>query len=333
LTADNSTFAVLGAGSWGTALAVALVRNEHRVTLWGRDATAMQTLAADHENTRYLPGIRLPETLRCTARLEDALTDSDAAIVAVPTSAFRATLKTLHARAPELPLVWACKGLEAGSGKFMHVLVEEELGPRARGALISGPTFASEVARGLPAATAVAAPDLAFATRVAAWFHSESLRAYPNDDLIGVELGGAVKNVLAIAAGIADGLGFGVNSRAALITRGLAEIMRLGEALGARRETLMGLSGLGDLVLTCTDDQSRNRRYGLLLAEGLDGDAALAKINQAVEGVKTAREIVALAANNNVEMPISEQVYKVIYEQRSPRAAVQALLQRELTSE
>ncbi|MDH3713117.1 MAG: NAD(P)-dependent glycerol-3-phosphate dehydrogenase [Gammaproteobacteria bacterium] len=333
MAAGYTTFAVLGAGSWGTALAAALVRNEHQVTLWGRDAGAMQALAANHENTRYLPGIRLPEALRCTARIEDALTNRDAVIVAVPTSAFRTILKTLRARAPGVPLVWACKGLEAGSGKFMHVLVEEELGADASGALISGPTFAAEVARGLPAATSVAAPDLAFATRVAAWFHSESLRAYPNDDLIGVELGGAVKNVLAIAAGIADGLGFGVNSRAALITRGLAEIMRLGEALGARRETLMGLSGLGDLVLTCTDDQSRNRRYGLLLAAGLDGDAALAKIAQAVEGVKTAREICALAANNNVEMPISEQVYKVIYEQHSPRAAVQALLRRELTSE
>jgi len=333
LAADNPIFAVLGAGSWGTALAAVLVRNGHRVTLWGRDAAAMQALSATHENARYLPGIRLPPGLRYTARLEDALQGSGAVLVAVPTPAFRETLKTLHALSPRLPLVWACKGLEAGTGKFMHVLVEEELAAGTPHALISGPTFATEVACGLPAATSVAATDLAFATRVAAWFHSESLRTYPNDDLIGVELGGAVKNVLAIAAGIADGLGFGVNSRAALITRGLAEIMRLGEALGARRETLMGLAGLGDLVLTCTDNQSRNRRYGLLLAEGLDSDTALKKIDQAVEGVKTAREICGLAADHNIEMPIAEQVYKVIYEQRSPREAVQALLQREPTSE
>ncbi len=331
--ADHRTLAVLGAGSWGTALAAALAGNGHRVTLWGRDAATMQALSKNRENARYLPGIRLPESLRFTDRLAEALQGSDAVVAAVPTSAFRALLRLLARAGPPTALVWTCKGLEAGSGKFMHTLIEEELPEDTRCALLSGPTFAAEVARGLPAATSVAASDLAFATRVAAWFHSESLRAYPNDDVLGVELGGAVKNVLAIAAGIADGLAFGANARAALITRGLAEIMRLGEALGARRETLMGLAGLGDLVLTCTDDQSRNRRYGLALAQGLDSDAALAKIGQTVEGVTTAREICALAAAHNVEMPIAEQVCKVIHEQTAPREAVQSLLRRGLTSE
>ncbi len=333
LAASSATFAVLGAGSWGSALAATLSRKQHAVTLWGRDAAAMRALAESHENARYLPGIRLPDGVQYTACLTDALMGCHAVVVAVPTSAFRAMLATLNQQAPGVPLVWACKGLEAGTGKFMHVLVEEELGQQAQHALISGPTFPSEVARGLPAATSIASFDLGFARRVAAWFHGATMRAYPNDDLLGVELGGAVKNVLAIAAGIADGLGFGANSRAALITRGLAEIMRLGEALGARRETLMGLAGLGDLVLTCTDNQSRNRRYGLLLAEGLDSDAALQRIAQAVEGVKTAREICGLAARYNVEMPIAEQVYNVIYEQLAPREAVQALLRRELRSE
>jgi len=255
-------------------------------------------------------------------------------LVVVPSHAFRSVLQTVR---PLLPadhrVCWATKGLEAGSGRLLHEVAEEVLGRAVPLAVISGPTFAREVAEGLPTAVTVAARDQAFARELAQRLHTETFRAYTSDDVIGVEVGGAVKNVLAIAAGIADGLGFGANARTALITRGLVEIMRLSELLGGRHDTLMGLAGLGDLVLTCTDNQSRNRRLGLALGTGQTLTAALAAIDQVVEGVQTAREVHALAQRIGVEMPITEQVYAVLYQGVAPKQAVHALLTRELKPE
>ena len=225
-------------------------------------------------------------------------------------------------------LVWACKGVEAGSGRLLHEVLAERVPCVRQSAVLSGPSFAAELAGNLPTATTIASMDSAVATRVAGWFHGENFRAYTTDDVVGVEVGGALKNVFAIAAGISDGLGFGANSRAALITRGLAELMRLGVAMGARQETLIGLSGMGDLVLTCTDDKSRNRRFGLHLAAGDSVDEALTRIGQVVEGVRTAEEAQRMAAHYQVEMPIVEQVFAVIHEGKSPLDAVRELLSR-----
>jgi glycerol-3-phosphate dehydrogenase (NAD(P)+) len=253
--------------------------------------------------------------------------------VVVPSHAFRETLTRLTPRLkPHMRIAWATKGLEPESGKLLHEVAEEIVGARPA-AVISGPTFAREVAAGLPTAVTVASATPQFAADLASRLHSDTFRAYTSDDVIGVEVGGAVKNVLALAAGIADGLGFGANTRAALITRGLAEIMRLGVALGGKRETFMGLAGLGDLVLTCTDDQSRNRRLGLALARGTSLSDALREIGQIVEGVATAREVMRLAKAHGIEMPISEQVHCVLHEGKNPRAAVQSLLQREQKAE
>jgi glycerol-3-phosphate dehydrogenase (NAD(P)+) len=255
-------------------------------------------------------------------------------IVAVPSHAYRGCL--LAARdllPPECPLVWATKGLEHGSGRFLHEVTEEILGSNNPQAIISGPSFAREVAAGLPTAITVASADGDFATRLARQLHGDGLRAYSSTDVIGVEVGGAVKNVLAIAAGISDGLGYGANSRSALITRGLAEVVRLGVAVGGLQETFMGLAGLGDLVLTCTDDQSRNRRFGLAIGSGAALDKARDDIGQVVEGAATAREIMRLAGSLEVDMPICEQVDRVVHHGLAPRRAVDALLAREPRAE
>ncbi len=321
--------AVLGAGSWGTALAILLARNGHRVRLWGHEPAEVETLSRDRSNEHYLPGIRFPDNLMPCYPLQDAVRGCDYLLVAVPSHAFRSVLRALAQRDIDNPCIaWATKGLETGSGKFLHQILAEELNSRWTTAVISGPTFATEVAKGLPTAVTVASADSSFAERVADSLHGTSFRAYTSDDVIGVELGGAAKNVLAIAAGISDGLGFGANARAALITRGLSEIMRLGEALGGRRETFMGLAGIGDLVLTCTDDQSRNRRLGMALGRGESLDKAVRDIGQAVEGVHTATELLANARRHDVEMPITEQVCKVLNEGLTPAAAVEALLMR-----
>jgi glycerol-3-phosphate dehydrogenase (NAD(P)+) len=251
----------------------------------------------------------------------------------VPSHAFREVARRLRPLiAEDAPVSWATKGLEPGSGKLLHQVAEDELGPRSM-AVLSGPTFAGEVARGLPTAITVAATAWAHAERLAGYLHARYFRAYTSDDLVGVQIGGAAKNVLAIAAGAADGLGFGANTRAALITRGLAELMRLGMALGGRQETFMGLAGLGDLALTCTDDQSRNRRMGLALARGLSVAEARAEIGQEVEGVRTAAEVHALARRLRVDMPISEQTYRVLAGELRPEAAVRALLERRQKAE
>lgn len=325
---------VLGAGSWGTALAVLLARNGQPTSLWGRDAAQMAQLAASGCNQRYLPGIQLPPALRVSHELPVAAAQARDFLLAVPSHAFRFTLEQIVPfLKPDSRLIWATKGFEPESGKLLHQIVADVFAERYPVAVISGPTFAAEVAKGLPTAVTVASPSAEFAAELALRLRSDSFRAYTSQDMVGVEVGGAVKNVLAIAAGISDGLGFGANARAALITRGLSEVMRLGVALGGQRETLMGLAGLGDLVLTCTDDQSRNRRFGLALGRGEDMAAARRSIAQVIEGTSAAQEAWRLAQTLGIEMPITEQVYQVLYHGRAPREAVGLLLQRELKSE
>lgn len=334
MSAMNSPVAVLGAGSWGTALAIQLARGERPTVLWGHDPEHMASIAAERRNTRYLPTATLPAHLQVESNLAAAMVDARDLLVVVPSHAFRAVLEAIK---PHLQkgarLAWATKGLESGSHKLLHEVVADVLGTTIPTAVVSGPTFAREVAEGLPTAVTVASADSVFAHDMAERLHSEAFRAYTGNDVIGVEVGGAVKNVLAIAAGIADGLGFGANARTALITRGLAEVMRLGIALGGRAETFMGLAGLGDLVLTCTDNQSRNRRLGLALGRGDTLEQALAAIDQVVEGVQTAREVHELAQSLGIEMPITQQVYCVLYEGSAPRDAVHALLNRAQKSE
>jgi len=324
---------VLGAGSWGTALAVLLARNGVDVRLWGHLAADVERLRADRENRQFLPGVTLPDRVTPEADLEAAVAGAQDVLLVVPSHAFRPVLAAV---APllrqEAAIAWATKGFEPRTGLLLHEVAAAEL-PGHDLAVLSGPSFAGEVAHGLPTAVTIAATRPAHGERLAGYLHGEAFRAYTSPDLVGVQVGGAAKNVMAIAAGIADGLGFGANSRAALITRGLAEITRLGLALGGRPETFMGLAGLGDLALTCTDNQSRNRRMGLALARGLTIDQARAEIGQEVEGVATAREVWHKSQVLGVEMPITEQTYKVLYEGLAPLAAVQALLGRRQRAE
>ncbi|MCB1851706.1 MAG: NAD(P)-dependent glycerol-3-phosphate dehydrogenase [Gammaproteobacteria bacterium] len=324
----RASIALLGAGSWGTALAILLSRNGARVKLWSHLQSHAEALQRERENSEFLPGHHFPTDLTPTADLAFALSGVDEVLIAVPSHAFASVLgETQRLIPPGTTLSWATKGLHPGSGALLHELVEE-YSHIASTAVISGPSFAAEVAGGLPTALTVASLSTEHATRLAGYLHSDSFRVYTSMDVIGLEVGGAAKNVMAIAAGIADGLGFGANTRAALITRGLAEIMRLGLALGGKPETFMGLGGLGDLILTCTDNQSRNRRMGLALARGLTIEQARQEIGQEVEGVPTTREIYQKAQTLGVDMPITEQTYHVLYQGLSPRAAVQALLER-----
>lgn len=326
----RKTIAVLGAGSWGTALALLLARAGSDVQLWGHEPEHIQQLNSEGVNRRFLPGIPLPENLKAYDSIEESLCDAHDILVVVPSHAFRETLQKLAPYLqPKQRIAWACKGLEQESAKFLHEVFSEELGDEIPTAVVSGPTFAREVAEGLPTAVTVASNDQRFAIEFAETLHDDHLRAYTSSDVTGVELGGAIKNVLAIAAGIADGLGFGANTRAALITRGLNELIQLGVASGGRAETFMGLAGLGDLVLTCTDNQSRNRRFGLALGKGSSVDEARASIDQVIEGIESSREAKRRAAMAGVEMPICDQVYKVIFEGLAPQQAVQSLLGRE----
>lgn len=321
---------VLGAGSWGTALGVLLARNGHPAVLWGHDPKALAAMRESNINTRYLPGVTLPPTLTLEPDLAQAVAASKTLLLVVPSHAFRSVLAQVAPHlGPDTGIAWATKGLEPGANHLLHEVVAEVLGAERPTAIVSGPTFALELAHGLPTAVTVASRTPAFAAALAERLHDNRFRAYTSDDIVGVQVGGAVKNVLAIAAGIADGLGFGANTRAALITRGLAEMMRLGVALGGRQETFMGLAGLGDLVLTCTDDQSRNRRLGLALGRSQTVEAARAGIDQVVEGMQTAVEVRRLAADHAVEMPISEQVYRVLHENQRPADAVRELLHRD----
>ncbi len=325
--------AVYGAGSWGTALALQLARNGLQVMLWDFSAERAAVLQQARENAAYLPGIALPDNLQCSGDLAAVASSASEHLIVVPSHGFRALLLQLKPLLkPHDRLFWASKGLEPESGRLLHEVVTDIFPGHAYG-VVSGPTFAGEVARNLPTAMTAAASNPPFAQTIAAAFHGDNYRVYTSTDVIGVELGGAVKNVLAIAAGISDGLGFGANARAAIITRGLAEIMRLGDKMDAQPTTLMGLAGAGDLVLTCTDDQSRNRRLGLALGTGQSLSAALAEIGQAVEGAKSALSVYKLAQRQGVDMPICHAVYRILYESLAPRLAVEALIARTQKSE
>jgi len=332
--APKPCVAVLGSGSWGTALAVHLARTGHRTILWGIETEELDAMARDRVNARYLPGVRLPDGVAIEHDFARSVTQADQLLVVVPSHAFREVLERVKPLLrPGQRVAWATKGFELATGKLPHDVAAEVLGPSVPTAVLSGPTFAKEVGAGLPSAMTVASKDLDYAMQLARSISGEKFRAYASDDMIGVEVGGATKNVLAIGAGISDGLGFGANTRVALITRGLAEMMRLGVALGADKDTFMGLAGLGDLVLTCTDDQSRNRRCGLLLAAGKTAAEAQAEIRQVVEGVLAARAVHDVARRLGVVMPISEQIYRVLYEGLAPRDAVVALMTRTIRSE
>ncbi|WLI89257.1 NAD(P)H-dependent glycerol-3-phosphate dehydrogenase [Massilia sp. R2A-15] len=334
MNTTNSTrgkITVLGAGAWGTAVAIALAAR-HDVLLWGRDAAAMQDMAAARENTHYLPGFALPPALSVSGDFDAALAhldgDEPLLIAACPVAGLRPLLGQLKSRA--IPnVVWLCKGFEYGSGLLPHQVVREVLGESVPGAALSGPSFAQEVARGLPCALTVASDSKALCERVVKLVHGGNLRVYSSDDLVGVEVGGAVKNVLAIATGVADGLGLGLNARAALITRGLAEITRLGAALGGNLNTFMGLTGMGDLILTCTGDLSRNRRVGLELAQGKKLDQVVAELGHVAEGVPCARAVRELAAKLGVDMPITNAVAEVLFDGADAKASVVRLLARD----
>ena len=326
----NASMTVIGAGSYGTALAITLARNGHTVVLWGHNPAQVQTLQQDRCNQAFLPDVPFPDTLLLEADLARALAASRDVLVVVPSHVFGDVLRQLkpHLRA-DARIVWATKGLEAETGRLLQDVAREALGEAIPLAVLSGPTFAKELAAGLPTAIALAATDAQFADDLQQLLHcGKSFRVYSNPDFIGVQLGGAVKNVIAIGAGMSDGIGFGANARTALITRGLAEMSRLGSALGADPSTFMGMAGLGDLVLTCTDNQSRNRRFGIMLGQGKGVQEAQDSIGQVVEGYRNTKEVLALAQRHGVEMPITEQIYQVLYCHKDAREAALSLLGR-----
>jgi len=309
-------------------------RTRHPTVLWGRDSAHVNALAEHRCNRRYLPDVQFPPELTVTSVLSDAIDGADDILIVVPSHAFRHTLEAIAQTGLTLRgLAWATKGFELETGLLPHQVVGEVLPDELPTAVLSGPTFASEVGAGLPSAMTIASAHEDYALRLAKSMTTETFRAYTSADIIGVEVGGATKNVFAIGAGISDGLGFGANTRIALLTRGLAEMTRLGLALGAHKDTFMGLAGMGDLVLTCTDDQSRNRRFGLALARGASIDQAKQDIGQVVEGYYAARAVRHVANQLNVELPIIEQIYRVLYEQLSPKDAVSALMRRPVSSE
>ena len=337
--------AVLGAGAWGTALAVALAPS-HRVTLWARDPQQRAAMQAACCNERYLPGISFPASLQLGAAtatasqsLAQALEGAQLALLAMPTAGLRSLLASVWQQSPAIDVLWVCKGFERDSGQLPHEVVQQVragLGDTAgspRYGALSGPSFAQEVARGQPTALTVSSLDQTFASEMARELHQPALRLYHSTDLVGVEVGGAVKNVLAIATGICDGLDLGMNARAALMTRGLAEMRRLGEALGGRSETFMGLTGMGDLILTCTGDLSRNRRVGLELAGGQSLQQVLQSLGHVAEGVLTAAAVQRRARDLGIEMPITNAVCAVLFEGLPPARAVQLLLARDPRAE
>jgi len=330
----NSPMVVIGAGSWGTALAIQFARAGRPTILWGRSEDEPERIARERRNQRYLPGAEFPAALAVEPDLHRALAAGRDVLVAVSSNAFRSVLEQLRPHlGPGARVAWATKGFEHATGKLPHQVAMEVLGAGIPIAVLSGPTFAREVGLGLPTAIAVASPDERFAFELATSISAQNFRAYTQPDIAGVEVGGAVKNVVAIATGISDGLGYGANTRVALITRGLAEMVRLGVALGADRDTFMGLAGLGDLVLTCTDDQSRNRRFGLAIAKGTGVEQAIAAIGQVVEGVHAARAVFQVARRLSVDMPICEHVYRVIDEKLPIQSVIDALMQRRIVAE
>jgi glycerol-3-phosphate dehydrogenase (NAD(P)+) len=333
---DNShdPVAVLGAGSWGTALAIQFARAGHPTRLWSRKAEDVSAMNAERHNRRYLPDAQFPESLEVHRDLAAAVRSAVAIIIAVPSHSLRSLLtqlKPLLIR--DSKLAWATKGFELETGKLPHQVAYEVLGDHYPVAVLSGPTFAREVGMGLPTAMTIASPDAEFANQLAQSLHASNFRAYTSTDIVGVEVGGAVKNVLAVGAGLSDGLKFGANTRIALITRGLSEVVRLGVKLGAQAETFMGLAGLGDLVLTSTDNQSRNRRFGLALAEGKSVDAALQEIGQVVEGYTAARAVHLVAQREKVDMPIATGIYRVLYNNEPARDVVRELMTRPIRPE
>ncbi len=326
--------AVLGAGAWGTALAISLSQ-KHAVALWGRDHAQVLQLSAARSNERYLPGVVIPASIKIASDLGATLADAELCVIATSTSGLAATTASIHERVPGIPIIWVCKGFDQLTGKLPHETVDATSGltPGSQYGALSGPSFALEVAKGLPCALTLAANDLHFAHDMSARLNGPTLRIYSSDDLVGVELGGALKNVMAIAAGICDGMQLGMNARAALITRGLAEIVRLGVAMGGKPETFMGLTGLGDLVLTATGDLSRNRSVGVHLAQGKSLDAILASLGHVAEGVNSAQTALALARKHAIDMPITEAVNAVLFARADPRETVKRLLSRDAKAE
>lgn len=327
-------FAVLGAGSWGTALAMQLTRSGTPVVLWDWDREHILDIGEHRCNRKFLPDYPLPDSLVVEPELESAVRGADEILIVVPSHAFAGVLEQIAPwLKPGQGIAWACKGLEPGTGRFLHEPAQALFGDHRPLAVVTGPSFAKEVAANLPTAITVAGTQPDYCEKIARALHGGNFRAYTSDDIIGAELGGSVKNVLAIATGICDGMSLGDNARAALVTRGLAEMMRLGRVLGAREQTLTGLTGMGDLVLTCNGDLSRNRRLGLALGAGKSIEEALVEIGQVVEGVKTAEEVWRLSRRHQVEMPIAEQVYGILHEGRNPKQCVRELLSRELKRE
>lgn len=330
----SKPIAVLGAGSFGTALAILLARNGNPTTLWGRDAEQIAAINEACLNQKYLPDAPLPKNLVVTADFAQAVADIDDVLIATPSHAFSQTLQALQQQNnSNMRIVWACKGLEPETSDFLENRVVEILGKTCPKAVLSGPTFAKELAIGSPTAITLASDDGLFAADLSARLKNETFRIYLSSDLKGVQFGGAFKNIVAIGAGIADGLGFGANARTALITRGLAEMMRMGEKLGGRKETFTGMAGLGDLVLTCTDDQSRNRRFGLAVGKGASLEEAASQIGQVVEGVRNTREVKRLAQKLGVDAPVCQAIYQILYEQQDPKIAARELLTREIKVE
>lgn len=326
---------VIGAGSYGTSLAISLARNGANIVLWGHEPEHMARLEADRANHEFLPNIDFPESLIIESDLEKAVSASRDLLVVVPSHVFGIVLNSLkpHLKA-DSRICWATKGLEPETGRLLKDVANDVLGDGYSLAVLSGPTFAKELAAGMPTAISVASPDHEFVKELQEKIHcTRTFRVYANDDFIGMQLGGAVKNVIAIGAGMSDGIGFGANARTALITRGLAEMSRLGAALGAKPETFMGMAGLGDLVLTCTDNQSRNRRFGLALGTGKDVDTAQEEIGQVVEGYRNTKEVWLLSERMGVEMPIVEQIYQVLYQGKDAHMAAKDLLARDKKSE
>ena len=332
---NDAAISVLGAGSYGTALAIAIARNGHNTLLWSHRAEQVATLAADRCNKVFLPDAAFPESLTPAADLKQVVAASRNLLIVVPSHVFADVLKQIKPfLRKDSRVAWATKGLDPNTGNLLQEVARDILGEQVPLAVLSGPTFAKELAMGLPTAISLAATDARFGQDLADLLHcGRSFRVYLNDDMVGLQLGGAVKNVIAIGAGLADGLGFGANARTALITRGLAELQRLGVALGAEQETFMGMAGLGDLVLTCTDNQSRNRRFGLALGQGKNVKTAMAEIGQVVEGYRNAAEVQQLARRYGVEMPICDQVYQVLYQGKDAKEAAISLLSRDRKAE
>ena len=328
--AEKIAVAVLGAGSYGSALAVSLARNGHNTLIWGHELEHIEQLQSDRENKAFLPGVAFPERLHPEGDLAKCLAATDTILLVVPSHVFGLVLSQVKPLLrPGHRIAWATKGLEAKTGRLLQEVARDIVGEDYPLAMISGPTFAMEVAKGLPTAIAAAGTDDDFTQHIADLFHNQSnFRAYISEDFTAVQLGGAVKNVIAIGAGLADGLGFGANARTALITRGLVELTRLGVSLGATESSFMGMAGLGDLVLTCTDNQSRNRRFGLALGKGKGIDEAQVEIGQVVEGYRNTEEVYNLAKRMNIEMPICEQIYYVLYEGKAVKEAAMDLLSR-----